>query len=182
MPSVSGNTVTALFVPEPANAPVDTTLLRFLFEGEPECEWLWSCGPILCLQGFVITRYTRIPIYTSSHCVTVSLPLSLSLSLSLSLFPVAGVLYNGVGGPDNATAIAASPFFVSLGQGGSPTLVPATPCFSMLQNGSCYFEPETCTGFNNVTCPKNRCCWSPTINNGQCLDKGAPCYKGKCCT
>lgn len=128
VPTVTGSTVTAIFVPESATAVVATDTLRFMYEGEPEC-----------------------------------------------------VLYNGVGGPDNGTAIAASPFYVSLAATGQPALVPATPCATMLQNGSCYFEPEPCTGFSNVTCPKDRCCWSPTINNGQCLDKGAPCYRGQCC-
>jgi len=56
-------------------------------------------------------------------------------------------LYNGIGGPDNATAIAASPFYVSLDPGsGQPTIVPATPCAVMLRNGSCYFAPEPCSG------------------------------------
>ena len=32
------------------------------------------------------------------------------------------VLYNGVGGPDNGTAVAASPFFVSLSAAGAPTM------------------------------------------------------------
>jgi len=32
------------------------------------------------------------------------------------------VLYNGVGGPDNGTAIAASPFYVSLTAAGTPTM------------------------------------------------------------
>jgi hypothetical protein len=129
IPTVSGNTVSAVFLPVPVSAVVDVAMLRFMYEGEPEC-----------------------------------------------------VLYNGVGGPDNATAVAASPFYVAIAAGGIPSLVPATPCASMLQNGSCYFEPEACTSYTNVTCPKTRCCWSPTINNGQCLDKGAPCYKGQCCT
>ena len=130
---MSGTKVTAVIVPETASVVVSTELLRFMYEGEPEC-----------------------------------------------------VLYNGVGGPDNHTAIAASPFFVSLGGGAggtsaAPALVPATACATMLKNGSCYFAPEPCTGFNNATCPKDRCCWSPTINNGQCLDKGAPCHNGQCC-
>jgi len=130
VPTVSGpSTVTAVFTASDSAVEVSTTLLRFLYEGEPEC-----------------------------------------------------VLYNGDGGPDNKTAVAASPFYVSLGEAGSPTLVPATPCTSMLQNGSCAFEPEPCTGFSNVTCPSNRCCWSPTINGGQCLPQGTLPYKGQACT
>lgn len=85
------------------------------------------------------------------------------------------ILYNGVGGPDNDTAIAATPFDVSLAADGTPSLVPATPCGQMLPNGSCYLLPEPCTQFSNTTCPKDRCCWSPTINKGQCIDKGAQC-------
>ena len=52
----------------------------------------------------------------------------------------------------------------------------------MLKNGSCAFGPEPCTGFSNVTCPRDRCCWSPTINNGQCLQLGTKPYKGQACT
>ena len=55
-----------------------------------------------------------------------------------------------MGGPDNSSAIAASPFYVSLPAGGkssSPALVPATPCASMLSNGSCYYLPAPCSSF-----------------------------------
>jgi hypothetical protein len=38
LPVVSGpTTITARFTPEPADAVVSTELLRFMFEGEPEC-------------------------------------------------------------------------------------------------------------------------------------------------
>lgn len=93
------------------------------------------------------------------------------------------VLYNGIGGPDNSTAVAASPFFVSLSSAtGAPAMVPATPCASMLKNGSCYFAPEPCSGFTHFLpngthmsdrCPTNRCCWDPVTNKGQCEDKGS---------
>ena len=68
---------------------------------------------------------------------------------------VRAVLYNGVGGPDNSSAIAATPFFVSLESSGAgkaslPTLVPATPCASMLSNGSCYFLPAPCSSFTDI--------------------------------
>ena len=61
------------------------------------------------------------------------------------------MLFNGIGGPDNATAIAASPFDVSLGAGGAPSLVPAPPCATMVTNvttgePTCYFGPEPCSG------------------------------------
>jgi hypothetical protein len=65
------------------------------------------------------------------------------------------VLYNGVGGPDNGTAIAASPFYVTLSESAPPALVAANPCASMLKNGSCYFEPPSCTSFKSTTaCPR----------------------------
>ena len=98
------------------------------------------------------------------------------------------VLYNGVGGPDDATAIAASPFYVTIsgggggGGGGAPVPVPAPPCAAMLQNGSCYFAPEPCSGFHgNVSGAANsctgevldHCCWDPITNKGQCEPKGS---------
>ena len=99
------------------------------------------------------------------------------------------MLYNGVGGPDNATAIAASPFEVSLpgATGGAPSLVPAPPCATMVMNTTtgklqCYFAPEPCSGFTHFlpngthasdTCPADRCCWDPNTNKGQCETKGS---------
>ena len=113
-----------------AGEVVSVDLLRFMYEGEPEC-----------------------------------------------------VLYNGKGGPDNATAIAASPFFVDLSSGASPpVLVPASPCPRMLTNGSCAFFPEPCKSYRgNTTGAKNsctggvlkKCCWNPITNKGQCEPKGS---------
>ena len=128
---VNGNTVTAAFTPDPANAVVDTTQLRFMYEGEPEC-----------------------------------------------------VLYNGVGGPDDGTAIASSPFYVDLKPTGAWSLVPAPPCPTMVRNATtgkeqCYFAPEPCSGYrSNVTgapntCPMDHCCWDPITNKGQCEPKGS---------
>lgn len=96
-------------------------------------------------------------------------------------------LYNGVGGPDNGTAIAATAFHVSLqeGRGGTPALVPAQPCATMLKNGSCWFAPEPCSRFTvfgangthlDTQCAQHaaRCCWDPHTNKGQCSDIGSP--------
>jgi hypothetical protein len=53
----------------------------------------------------------------------------------------------------------------------------------MLKNGSCYFAPEPCSSFTHFlpngthasdTCPRDRCCWDPATNKGQCEDKGSP--------
>ena len=46
------------------------------------------------------------------------------------------VLYNGAGGPDNHTGIAAYPWRVNISTG-APVLVPAPPCQTMARNGSC---------------------------------------------
>jgi hypothetical protein len=123
LPSVlNSTTISATFLPEPLGATVAVDMLRFLYEGEPEC-----------------------------------------------------VLYNGVGGPDNRTAIAATAFEVSLSPStplAPPVLVPAAACPVMLPNGTCYLGPEPCRQFKNATCLADRCCWSPTTNGGQCLDKG----------
>ena len=135
MPTAAGNIVNATFEPTfeskaDLQAGVDVTLLRFMYEGEPEC-----------------------------------------------------VLYNGVGGPDNATAVAAWPFFVHLGAAGAaPAPVPAPPCAKMLVNGACYFAPEPCNGYHsNVSGAPNsctgkvleHCCWDPITNKGQCEPKGS---------
>jgi hypothetical protein len=45
----------------------------------------------------------------------------------------------------------------------------------------CYFGPEPCSGFTHFvngthlsdTCPKDRCCWNPVTNKGQCEPKGS---------
>jgi hypothetical protein len=130
MPTVAGNVVMATFTPEPAGAVVSTDVLRFMYEGEPEC-----------------------------------------------------VLYNGNGGPDNSTAIAASPFYVKL-NAGVPSLIPATPCATMVKNATtgkqeCYFGPEPCSSYStnktNATgaCPLDHCCWDPITNLGECVVKGS---------
>eukprot|EP00040_Diaphanoeca_grandis_P022645 m.122132 g.122132 ORF g.122132 m.122132 type:complete len:517 (+) comp28902_c0_seq1:561-2111(+) len=82
----NGMTVTATFTPTPSDAVFSTSLIRFTYEGEPEC-----------------------------------------------------ILYNGVGGPDDHTGIAAVPFFVNISTG-TPIPVPSEPCYRMV-DGKCYLPP-----------------------------------------
>lgn len=125
-PMVYGNTVHATFTPSPSDAKVTNNLLRFMFEGEPECGM-------------------KLAIHRNSYFYGAETNPSVRCQFGCA------VLYNGVGGPDNSTAIAASPFFVSLAGGKSvPALMPATPCASMLSNGSCYYLPAPCSSFTRI--------------------------------
>ena len=116
MPTIAGNTVSAVLSPEPAGALVSTELLRMMYDGFPQCG-----------------------------------------------------LYEGVGGPDNDTAISASPFFVNISTT-PPRIVPAPACAVTLKNGGCYqMTPPLPPKYACVPYAKGkRCVASPCLTSPQC--------------